>query len=261
MAAAGAPEVARAAGKEKNAGFAFFGSIVMFLLRLIVRIRVQHPERIPASGAFILAPNHYSDFDPLVMAFALYTNGRMPRFLAKESLFRVPGLGGIMRSTGQVPVTRESGGRGALDSGARIVRDGLALIVYPEGTLTRDPELWPMRGKTGAVRLALEFGVPIIPAAHWGAQKVLPRWSKRISVFPRKTVDVLIGDPVDLSAWREHPRDSATLAAGTAAVMQAISSLVEDLRHEPAPAERWDPAAHGQSEFGRVDPSAGDGSH
>lgn len=243
--------------KEKNAAFGFFGGIVIVLLRAIARIRVQHAEHIPASGAFILTPNHYSDIDPLIMAYALYTNHRMPRFLAKESLFRVPLLGGIMRATGQVPVVREKGGRGALDSGARIVRDGLALIVYPEGTLTRDPELWPMRGKSGAVRLALEFGVPIIPAAHWGAQRILPRWSKKISLFPRKKVDIVFGEAVDLSAWQGAPRDAATYAAATEAVMQAITALLEPMRGETAPAERWDPAAHGQSEYGALDEPKG----
>ena len=114
------------------------------------------------------------------------------------------------------------------------MEDELAVIVYPEGTLTRDPDLWPMRGKFGAVRLALQFGVPVIPAATWGAQQVLPRWSKRLSVFPRKTIDVLIGDPVDLSAWAGR-QDAAALTEATTAVMQAITALLEaDSRRDRA---------------------------
>ena len=110
-----------------------------------------------------------------------------------------------------------------------------------------------MRGKSGAVRIALETGVPLIPAAHWGAQKILPRWSKRFSLFPRKTVDIIIGEPLDMSRWAGRPLDSATLSEATLHVMQAITALLEGLRGETAPVERWDPAAHGQSEFGRID--------
>ncbi len=109
-----------------------------------------------------------------------------------------------------------------------------------------------MRGKSGAVRIALETGVPLIPAAHWGAQKILPRWGKRISLFPRKTVDIVIGEPLDLSSWHGKQTDAKALAEATLVVMQAITRLLEGLRGETAPVERWDPAAHGQSEFGRI---------
>jgi len=127
------------------------------------------------------------------------------------------------------------------------------VVVYPEGTLTRDPELWPMRGKTGAVRIALEQGIPIVPAAHWGTQHVMERYSKKISFFPRKTISVKIGDPVDLSAFRERSLDTATLNEATAVVMSAITGLLEDLRGEKAPVKRWNPAEHNQKETGRFE--------
>jgi 1-acyl-sn-glycerol-3-phosphate acyltransferase len=160
-----------------------------------------------------------------------------------------------------VAVERAARGQNnTIAQGERIISEGLALVVYPEGTLTRDPDLWPMRGKSGAVRIALETGVPLIPAAHWGAQKILPRWSKRFSLFPRKTVDIVIGEPLDMSRWAGKPLDAAALSEATLHVMQAITSLLEGLRGETAPVERWDPAAHGQSEFGRLDPKAQPGS-
>jgi 1-acyl-sn-glycerol-3-phosphate acyltransferase len=127
------------------------------------------------------------------------------------------------------------------------------VVVYPEGSLTRDPDLWPMRGKTGAVRMALEAGVPLIPAAHWGTQLVMPRYAKKISVFPRKTILVKIGDPVDLSAFEGRGLDPATLNEATAVLMAAITALLADLRGEPAPAEPWDPSKHKQSETGRFE--------
>ena len=88
------------------------------------------------------------------------------------------------------------------------------VVVYPEGSLTREPDLWPMRGKTGAVRIALERDIPIIPAAHWGTQALLARYGKKLSLFPRKTIDVAIGEPLDLSAYRGKPLDQATLLEG-----------------------------------------------
>ena len=86
------------------------------------------------------------------------------------------------------------------------------VVVYPEGTLTRDPDLWPMRGKTGAVRIALEHDIPIIPAAHWGTQALLPRYGKKLSLFPRKTIDVAhrrAGRPQRVPRQAARPGDPA----------------------------------------------------
>ncbi len=226
----------------------------MPVLLILARFTFRDAEKLPARGAFILTPNHYSDFDPLVSAYAVWKHGRTPRYLAKASLFKVPVLGAAMRATGQIPVDRASGTTDPLAAAARLVKDEFALIIYPEGTLTRDPDLWPMRGKFGAARLALQHGVPVIPAATWGAQRVLPRWSRRLSVFPRKSIEVIIGDPVDLSRWAGRHTDAVALSEATLAIMQAITALVEELRGEQAPAERWDPVEHGQPEIGRLEP-------
>lgn len=244
--------MARKTGPEKTVVWRFLAGIVVPALLVLGRYRFRDVQKIPQSGAFILTPNHYTDFDPLVAAYALWKHGRVPRFLAKASLFKVPVLGAAMRATGQIPVERAGGGVDPLAAAGQLVQDEFALIIYPEGTLTRDPDLWPMRGKYGAARLALHYGVPIIPAATWGAQRVLPRWSKKVSLFPRKDIEVIIGDPVDLSRWAGRYTDQVALAEATAAIMQAITALVEVLRGEKAPAERWDPTAHGQSEFGRI---------
>jgi 1-acyl-sn-glycerol-3-phosphate acyltransferase len=112
--------------------------------------------------------------------------------------------------------------------------------------------MWPMRGKTGAVRLALEHGVPLIPAAHWGSQAVLPRYSKKLSLFPQKTILVTFGEPLDLDDLRGQPLSQKVLTEATGRLMTAITSLLEELRGETAPAERWNPTAHNQTEFGRI---------
>jgi 1-acyl-sn-glycerol-3-phosphate acyltransferase len=229
-------------------------AIVVPLMGALAKISQTGDERVPKSGAFVLAPNHYSEIDPLVVGVAMWRVGRMPRFLAKASLFGVPVLGAILRRTQQVPVERAGAVRGSdpLATAKHITDNGLAVIIYPEGTLTRDPDLWPMRGKFGAVRMALEAGVPIIPVAHWGTQLVLPRYGK-LSVFPRKKISILFGDPVDLSAYRDRPITQAILVEATALLMNDITALLERLRGEKAPAERWDPAAKNQAETGHFE--------
>ncbi|WP_353810563.1 lysophospholipid acyltransferase family protein [Agromyces sp. SYSU T00194] len=219
----------------------------------MMRLRF-HGEKLPAQGAFVLAPNHYSEIDPVVMGVATWHLGRLPRFLAKASLFTVPVVGWFLRTSGQIPVERAgSRSHAALRAAQDLVDKGRMVIVYPEGSLTRDPDLWPMRGKTGAVRLALERGIPLIPVAHWGTQELMPRYGKRLHPFPRKTIHVAVGKPLDLSAYAEGPLDQATLTAATAVVMDEIAELLAGLRGEPAPVARWDPAAHRQNETGRFD--------
>lgn len=227
--------------------------IALPLVAFIVKFRFHDREKMPRTGSVIIAPNHFSNIDPFIVGSAVWYLGRLPRFLAKASILRIPVVGWLLRKSGQIPVERGGVARSAesLKAAAEMVSHGRALIVYPEGSLTRDPDLWPMRGKTGAVRLALEHGIPIVPVAHWGTQDVMPRYTNKISVFPRHTVDIKVGDPVDLSAFVGKPLTSSTLAAATSVVMDAIAHLLEDLRGEKAPAIRWNPADHNQSETGR----------
>jgi 1-acyl-sn-glycerol-3-phosphate acyltransferase len=239
---------------EKTAIWRLLAGLVIPLMGALSKITIRDGDKVPVAGAFVLAPNHYSEIDPLVVGVAMWKVGRMPRFLAKASLFKIPVLGAIMRASKQVPVERAGTVRGAdpLAAARQITEHGLAVIIYPEGSLTRDPNYWPMRGKFGAVRMALDADIPIIPMAHWGAQLVLPRYG-RLSLFPRKKIVVKYGDAVDLSAYRGKPVNTALLAEATNLVMNDITALLEDLRGESGPAERWDPASMHQSETGHFD--------
>lgn len=252
--AAQAPQPSVPDKSEKTAIWRLLAGLVIPLMGALSKITILDGHKVPVSGAFVLAPNHYSEIDPLVVGVAMWKVGRMPRFLAKASLFKIPVLGAIMRASKQVPVERAGTARSAdpLAVARQITEHGLAVIIYPEGSLTRDPNYWPMRGKFGAVRMALDADIPIIPMAHWGAQLVLPRYG-RLSLFPRKKIVVKYGDPVDLSAYRGKPVNTALLADATNVVMNDITALLEDLRGETAPAERWDPAAMHQSETGHFD--------
>ncbi|MCY7413438.1 MAG: 1-acyl-sn-glycerol-3-phosphate acyltransferase [Salinibacterium sp.] len=238
---------------EKKFIFRFIASFLLPIMHALGRYHYVGSANVPKSGAFVLAPNHYSNLDPLVIAVALYKHNRVPRFLGKASLFRKPVIGWLLRKAEQIPVERTGTSRthDPLAVARNVVAEGYAVVIYPEGTLTRQPDYWPMRGKYGAVRMALDADIPLIPAASWGAQQILPRYSNRISLFPRKNVTTRFGTPVDLSEFAGKPVDSRVLAKATERLMDAITAELEELRGEPAPAERWNPAANGQSEVGR----------
>lgn len=248
----------RRASREKTRPSVFWAlaALAVPFVGLVSRIEISGADRLPRTGPFVLAPNHCSELDPLIVAVAVWRMGRAPRFMAKESLFRVPVLGWALRATGMVPVARHSSrdaARAAMDASTALVENGRGVIVYPEGSLTRDPNLWPMRGKSGAVRLALADDIPVIPMAHWGVQRILPRYGK-LSLWPlRKHVRIALGAPVDLTAYRGGTDRPAALAKATDAVMAQIARLLSELRGIPAPAQRWNPATHGQKETGRLE--------
>jgi 1-acyl-sn-glycerol-3-phosphate acyltransferase len=215
--------------------------IVRPLMFAITRRDWQGAENIPATGGFIAAGNHMSNIDPLTFAHFLYHHGRAHKILAKASLWKIPGLRLLLDRTGMIPVQRNTAGAASSVSAAV---DQLALgecvAVFPEGTLTRDPDLWPMVGKTGAARLALASRMPVVPIAQWGMQDIRPRYSKRFRPIPPKNVAVHAGPPVDLSDLYERPIDSVTLREATNRIMDAITGLLEEIRGEKAPAERFD---------------------
>lgn len=166
-------------------------------------------EHLPKEGGFIAAVNHNSIIDPVIYAHWQYNSGRPPRILGKSSLFSIPFIGFMLRKTGQIPVFRESTDaaqafRAAIDA----VNGGQCVQFYPEGTLTRDPDLWPMTGKSGVARVALMTGAPVIPVAHWGAHEIIPPYGRpgfgkgKFNLFPRHRVTVAAGPAVDLSKYR-----------------------------------------------------------
>jgi 1-acyl-sn-glycerol-3-phosphate acyltransferase len=247
------PQVAGPPRSEKTPIFRLLAALALPFMYSIAKYKIIDGEKMPKQGAFVLAPNHFSEIDPVVIGVIMWKLGRMPRFLAKASVFKIPVVASLLRASGQIPVERSGSVRGSqpLAAASTIVANGNAVVIYPEGSLTRDPDLWPMRGKSGAVRMALDAGVPLIPAAHWGTQLVMPRYGRKISMFPRKTVTVKIGDPVDLTAYRGRQLGASELNDATELVMDAITRLLEDLRGEKAPPERWNPASKNQNETGR----------
>jgi 1-acyl-sn-glycerol-3-phosphate acyltransferase len=201
-------------------------------------------EHIPAEGGVIVASNHLSYVDWAAMALFVYESGRYPAFLIKSSMFDVKGLGAFLRACGQFPVRRgEADAALVLKDAERGLDRGECLVFYPEGTATRDPGQWPMMAKTGAARLALATGVPVIPLACWGAQVILPYGSKKPHLVPKHTVRMLAGPPVNLSAYAGQPLTRDVLRDATAAVMTDITGLLAQLRGGTPPERPFDPVA------------------
>jgi 1-acyl-sn-glycerol-3-phosphate acyltransferase len=208
-------------------------------------------HKVPASGGCVVVVNHISYVDPLLSALFLYDHGRIPRYLAKSSLFRNRHLGAFLGAAGQIPVERLTRNAiGAYDAAVRAVRDGECVVVYPEGTLTRDPALWPMKGKTGAARIALATGCPVIPVGQWGAQDLLPPYARKPDLLPRKHVTMKVGDPVDLADLVARKHTAEVVSEATDRIMVALTALVADLRDEEPPSERFDARRHGLKETG-----------
>ena len=238
---------------EQRRGWAFTIGVLILkpLFLLTTRPEWRDGTKLPATGGCVVALNHLSHVDPLTAAHFTYNHGRLPRYLAKSGLFKNKVLSYFLRSAGQIPVERLSrNAMGAYDAAVAAVRQGECVVVYPEGTITRDPDLWPMRGKSGAARIALETGCPVIPVGQWGAQQLLAPYAKRPNLFPRKKIVMLAGDPVDLTDLLDKERTPEVVQQATDRIMAAITALVEEIRGETAPKERFDMRKAGVSEIG-----------
>jgi 1-acyl-sn-glycerol-3-phosphate acyltransferase len=190
--------------------------------------RFEGLEHIPSEGPVLVACNHISYLDPLAHGYFLVKAGRRPRFLTKVELFRNPISGPVLRGARQIPVRRGSGETAPVEFGAKALRAGELVVVYPESTVTSNPDFSPMRGKTGVARLSLATGVPVIPLAVWGSAPVWRRGHK--SARLGRPIWVKAGPPLDLSEHEDRADEPATLRAVTDEVMAQLSLLVDDLR-------------------------------
>ena len=207
---------------------------------LIFRLRYRHGDRIPPTGPVLLVANHVSILDPIACARLVFDNGRLPHFLAKQSVFK--GFAGtLLRSAGQIPVARFSAdAHTALDAAKADLDAGNLIVIYPEGSVTRDPDWWPMQARTGVARLALTTDAVVLPVAQWGPQRVHDYHRKKLRLRFRAPADYLVGEPIDLSAARARLRSGAPLSAEllretTDLIMSRVRDQLAELRKEPAP--------------------------
>lgn len=218
------------------------------IIPLVARRHWGGQEHIPRDGGLLVVANHISNFDPLVVGEFLIYSGRWGRFLGKSEIWKVPFLGWIARKCDQIPVYRNTDrARDSLVHARRALEKGKAVVIYPEGTITADPEGWPMTGRRGAAQLALQTGATVVPIAQTGADQILGRkeleWKKLFG--RRRDVHVQAGPALDLSGYlarvpAEGELPSALLDEVTDHFLDTLTGMVSELRGEEPPEGRWD---------------------
>ena len=212
------------------------------LLRMFTIRNARGQENVPATGGIIVVANHVSEIDPFMVGEFLWDIRRPPRFLAKKELFRKAPVKWVMEGAKQIPVDRNTTDAAkSLAAAVDALHAGECILVYPEGSATRDPELWPMRPRTGAARLALLSGAPVIPIAQWGPQLILPYKARRPHLLPRTEISVLAGPPVDLSAFADKPVTAELLRDASDTIMRSVATLLAELRGGTPPTSFYDP--------------------
>jgi 1-acyl-sn-glycerol-3-phosphate acyltransferase len=215
--------------------------IVQPLLYILTKRDWRDRQNIPRQGGLIIAVNHISHVDPFTLTHYLYRSGRVPRFLAKSELWSVPFVKWVMTGAGQIPVHRRTTDAAlALKDAVEAIERGECLIIYPEGTTTKDPSYWPMVPKTGVARLALMTGAPVVPMGQWGVQEIYGQ-DRKLHLLPRHTVRVNSAPAVDLSAYAGQPLTVAVLREATDKIMTEVRRLVGELRGEEPPPVAFDP--------------------
>lgn len=257
------PQLRRSRRKRKPTNEAwltpFLAPLVSAFTKRIQSYEVVSPLNLPADGPVIVASNHTCHLDAFSIAVAVYEEGRTPRIAARSDLFRHPLLGWFLKKTGQIPIYRPGvvsipGDKGDADSSmkemSRVLDEGHTLVIFPESTFTRDPELWPMAARTGVARLALMHPqAKVIPVAHWGNEEIFNPYSNKISwrkIGRKRThLKVKAGMPVDLTAYKSRDINRELLREVTDVIMEAITVQLEDLREEKARRPAWDRKING----------------
>src|SRR5699024_290137 len=221
---------------------------VVRLLRPVVMLMTKRDwrgaENFP-EGGFIAVANHISNADPFTFIHFLIDNGVYPAILGKRELFKIPVLGRALRACGVIPVDRGTvGAKLSLEAATMALEAGTCVVIYPEGTHTLDPDLWPMTAKTGAARLAIRSGAPVVPVAQWGAQEFFHPHTGKIR--PRRfRSQVLAGPPVLLGEFGSDPDDHDAVSRATNKIMTELAALLGDLRGEPVPTALYDRSLNG----------------
>lgn len=207
-------------------------------VRLLTRRDWRGTQHVPRDGGVIVVANHISHADPLVVALYLHDAGRWPQFLGKQSVFDIPVLGWVLHRLRQIPVRRGTPDAAqALDAAVAAVKAGDAVVIYPEGTTTKHPDLWPMRGKTGTARLWLATGAPVVPVVSWGPQRIFDPRTKKPRLRPGTPVTVAAGPPIDLSRYAGAEVTAANLQEIMDVVMGRLTAMLAEIRGELPPSQ------------------------
>lgn len=237
--------MARSPVHEKGNAWLTFCQVVMYPLAFLLgRQKVSGAEHARRRGGYLLVANHISHLDPLFDSVAVRKIGRIPRFMAKASLWKVPVLGRALANTEQIPVDRAGTGAGqaSLEAATAALRAGKVVLIYPDGTVTRDPDMWPMKPRMGVGALALAGDFPVIPVAHWGSNQVYASYQegRRFHPLPRKDVHTRFGEPIDLDDLRAGPHDARAVRAASIRIMTAVRDMLAEVRGVAAPTGFYD---------------------
>lgn len=232
--------------ERNNAWILFCAALLYPLTRLLGKREYVGAEKLKRPGAVLLVGNHISHLDPVYDVVMVHRTGRIPHVLAKAGLWKIPVVGRALVGTGQIPVERGGGaGQAALDPAKQVLADGGLVVIYPEGTVTKEPDFWPMRPRPGVAALALVDGVRVVPVVHWGTQKVYNSYAtegtRKLRLWPRHRVQVVVGDDIDLSEYRGRPVDARAIRDVSLAIMEALTAQLAQVRGEQPPAELFDP--------------------
>jgi 1-acyl-sn-glycerol-3-phosphate acyltransferase len=225
------------AKREKGGFWVGVAAAIVYPMSFVLgRHRTVHGERIPREGAALLVMNHISHLDPCYDAMFVHKHYRVPRFLGKHSLWNVPIMGAILKGAEQIPVYRgTSDAQQSLRAAHEALATGKLVVIYPEGTITKDPDGWPANSRTGVARLALQHDGPVIPVARWGTLDLYNHYQKKFRPLPRKTITHFVGEPVDLSAYRGREETLPMLREVTDLLMGAVKEHLAEVRQEKAP--------------------------
>lgn len=200
-------------------------------------------DRLHRAGPMLVVGNHISHLDPMYDVVMIHQSGRIPHVLAKAGLWKIPVVGRALRGTGQIPVERGNGaGQAAVATAVDTLADGGLVLIYPEGTVTREPDFWPMRPRPGVAALALSGDFPVVPIVHWGTQEVYNSYAdgRKFRLLPRKHIRVVVGEDIDLSAYRGKETDTRAILEVSMLIMQTIAGMLGEIRGETPPAELFD---------------------
>ncbi len=230
----------------------FWQRVTVILVKPLLVLMTKRTWRglgnIPAGPAIVVA-NHISHADPLVLAHFVHDAGRWPRYLAKDSLFKVPVIGRIVQADKQIPVVRGSlDAVRSLDEAVRAIEAGGVVCVYPEGTTSKEPDLWPMRGKTGAARLWLTTGAPVVPVVMWGPEEIFDPRNHKLKLRLNAPVTVVAGEPLDLSKWAGSAPTAPVLMEITDFIMLSLRDMLAEIRGGTPPPLWARPARRSGSE-------------
>jgi 1-acyl-sn-glycerol-3-phosphate acyltransferase len=196
--------------------------------RVVHRVRYERVDHLPATGPAIVVANHLSTTETLALARLITGHHRFPHFLTRAEVFSRAIVGRMLTAARQIPVLRGTARAAeSLDAAGKELERGHVVCLYPEGGLTREPDLRPGPGRTGAARLALAHPeAPVIPVGMWG-----PRPGRR-HLWHRHTVQLIVGEPVDLTGWAGRTDPDAAREV-TAMIMAKITALTEQARGAP----------------------------